>query len=245
MKQAFKILFAFTFCFLAFSGCKKENLCDCFKSTGHEVSVYREISGFQNVSMEGKVEVHIIESPVFEVKIVGGQHVVGLIKTEVVDGELKISNHNKCNMMRSYKKKIHVYVKMPKVGWLRNHGLGNIWCDNALTTDTVYYQVTNSGDIHLKVNNMAVMGGIHGMGDIYLDGATAYHNSNINGEGFLHGENCKTDVSDLVLITSGVSKVDARVKLIVNIEQSGDVYYTGNPGVIQKTITGTGKLISY
>ncbi|MBC7861497.1 MAG: DUF2807 domain-containing protein, partial [Bacteroidia bacterium] len=187
----------------------------------------------------------IIESPTFEVKIVGGQNVVGLIKTEIVDGELKISNHNKCNLVRSYKKKIHVYIKMPKVKWLRNHGLGNIWCDNTLTTDTIYYQITNSGDIHLNVNNLCVTGGIHGMGDIYLEGATLYHNSNINGEGFLHGENCKTDVSDLVMITSGVTKVDARVKLIVIIEGSGDVYYTGNPGVIQQQVSGKGKLIAY
>jgi hypothetical protein len=225
-----------------FAGCKKENLCDCFKGTGDDVTVTRELSGFDRLYIEDKLDVRITEAPVFEVTVEGGKKVVGLIKTKVVDGELRISNDNKCNMMRSYKRKITVHVKMPKLRWIVHSGLGTVSCGNAFTNDTITYQIFSVGDLHLDVNNGMVIGGINGMGDIYLRGTTYKHLTNVKGEGFVYADELKTNISDLVLSTSGLTYVNVSDQLIVHIYEGGDVYYRGNPPVIQKVITGTGQL---
>lgn len=228
-----------------FSGCNKENRCDCFKTTGNDITINRDISSFDTVFVKDKVDVYLIEDSIFKIEIVGGANLVALIKTDITNNKLSIRNENKCNVVRSYKRKIKVYVHAPKLKGIIHRGVGNIYCENELKSDTIFYQVFNSGDLHLSVSNIYLFGGANGIGDVHVKGNCTKHLSNINGEGFLFAEELKTNFSDLYLKTSGTSKVYATDELRVVLTESGDLYYKGNPSTITKTITGTGQLIHY
>ena len=246
MKKYLILSASFIILLLTFLGCKKENLCDCFKSTGSETIIYRDLTNsFDTVLMKDKLDVYLIEDTIDKIEIHGGKHLVNLVHTDVANNKLTITNNNKCNFVRSYKRRIKVYVHVTNLKSIVQNGVGNLYCVNDITSDSLTYQIFNSGDLHLKVNNLFLRGGVNGMGDIYAEGTTLIHNSNIKGEGFLFAESLNTQTSDLIMKTSGTSKITANSQIILTLTQSGNVYYHGNPSVIQTSITGSGKLIPF
>ncbi|HWY36888.1 MAG TPA: DUF2807 domain-containing protein, partial [Nitrosopumilaceae archaeon] len=105
--------------------------------------------------MQDKLDVYYTQSydSSYEVSVEGGKHLVNLIKTVVVDGELRINNENKCDFMRSYKKgSIKVHVKSPHINTITNNSVGNFYSVNTITENTITYDIQNSGDVMLLVN---------------------------------------------------------------------------------------------
>lgn len=117
-----------------FAGCKKENMCDCFKRTGPIVRESRDLSGFDRIMVENNVNVFITQDSVFKVEIEAGDNIEALIKTEVVDGTLYCRNKNRCNWARSYKKPLNIYITMPVIKYITSDGTGNITSLNTITT---------------------------------------------------------------------------------------------------------------
>ncbi|MGQ0827483.1 MAG: head GIN domain-containing protein [Bacteroidota bacterium] len=227
---------------MCFSTCKKENMCDCFKSTGSIVTKTREISGFTKIFVEDNMNVFITEDPSFEVKIETGDNLLSLIKTEVVDGTLFIRNDNKCNWVRSYDKPFNVYIKMPVIEYITSNGTGNIKSLNTLTTDKFDIQTKNSGNIELTINNTSIHSHIHGSADVTLHGITNEHSCSIVGTGYLYCSNLQTKYTWIQTGTIGMCYISATDLLIYRIDQIGNIYCNTRPANIEKTQNGTGQL---
>ena len=243
MKQKFKI-FLLLFAVFLFS-CKKENMKDFYKGTGETITETRNISGFNTIYVEDKVNVFITESPTFEVKVECGEHLINLVKTELKDTVLKIRNDNKCNFMRSYKKGvINVYIQMPLTVSIQQFGQGTIQSTNVLTTPVIDVLTKGSGDVILEVNNQKVLTHMHNTSDIYLSGRTLEHDCYQIHYGFLFAKNLDTDYTWIFNNGTGNSYLKASNLLIATLRSAGDVYYYGNPGTVQKEVSGSGKLIA-
>ena len=81
----YKIIILLSWLLIA-NSCKKENLCDCVKSTGPTNTIYRDIKGFNCIKLQDKINLYITQGPEFEVRVDAGRNLQGLIKTEL-DGE--------------------------------------------------------------------------------------------------------------------------------------------------------------
>src|SRR5438067_439983 len=79
------------------SGCKKENMCDCIKSTGDIITEHRSIADFTELEVYKNVIVTIVQDTVVYADVEAGENLMPLIDTEVSGGVLKITNNNKCN----------------------------------------------------------------------------------------------------------------------------------------------------
>jgi hypothetical protein len=198
---------------------------------------------FNSIKVTDKVNVVLIQENDFKVRVEGGENLLSSIKTEVLNSTLSISNNNTCDFVRSYDDKIIVYVSAPNFFDINHLGLGDITCQAVLTTDSIYYHIKNSGDLYLNVNNKYVRGDINGNGDIICSGQTIFNLLNARGECHIKCGNLNTQISDFYLMTSGPSYLNVNQTLNIIIKNSGYVYYNGNPVTINKTITGTGKLI--
>lgn len=232
---------------VTFSTCKKENLCDCFKGTGSETTVERTVEGdFKELYIEDKLDVHLIQGTEYSIKITGGKHVVKLVKTELKNGVLYVRDDNKCGFTRSYKKKITVYITLPALYRLTNDGVGDVVMDNQFVCDTLYYSMPNSGNLYLDLNANVVFGGMHGNGDVHMKGTI--HNNSVfaGGQGYYYGFDAISENVILTLNTSGRMEVHPNSYLKIDMYQrsTGDIYYKGNPPLIEKaTFAGSGKLV--
>ncbi len=229
----------------SFFSCKKENMCDCVKSTGKTNSIYRDVANFNCISTKDKMEIYLTQGPNYEVRVDAGANLQRLIKTEL-DGEtLKVYNTNRCNWVRGYKHVIKVYITAPYFKHILNGGVGTIESLNTITQNELSTRIENSGDIKLKLNTQSFKGSTHGNGDLYLEGTTKDFAHDYNGTNYLYASDL-TVTSYLYL--HSVSIGHAHIKAPENglmdivIDRAGDVYYTGNPATIHLTKNNKGDL---
>jgi hypothetical protein len=214
------------------NSCKKENLYDCFKVGGKDETRIRELSGFKKVIVEDKIDVHILQGPFYEVKVEAGKNLHINIKTQIRDSGLFISNHNRCNFLRSPKKRIKVYITMPRLNYIENNGVGTVYFDNQMKTDTIRTNQTNSGDIFLNAKVGGIRTSTHGNGDLHIQGHTVECFNYTNGTNYLYLEGLT--IQNYIFIETysiGHCYINAPLNgpIGANIWSRGNIYYKGNP----------------
>lgn len=234
--------------FLLFNSCKKQNRCDCFKPRGETVIETRSVTNFHTLHAYDKIDVYFTQdstlaTPIVQVKT--GKNLISNVTTTVVDGELRIENTNKCNFVRGSHNDVTVYVTAPYVDYFLQDGVGSIFGTNTVVLDTVHGFIYNSGDIHLNVKTKGVMSHTHGIGDLYLTGVSNSFFSNIVGQGFIHGEDFTTAYSFIFFRSNGEARIRVTGQLDCVLASTGNIYYTGNPPVVNAKRTGTGSAIKY
>lgn len=243
--MCYKILILFISMFLIFS-CKKENMCDCVKSTGPTNVIYHDVKDFNCIYLKDKMDLYLTQGPNFEVRVEAGANLQSLIKTEL-DGEtLKVFNTNRCNWVRGYKHKIKVYITAPYFKYLKHGGLGVIESVGTIVQDTISLRSENSGDFKLNVDAYMLKTSSHGNGDMYLTGVTNRLESYYYGTNYLYASDL--NVSSYVFLDSysiGHAYINAPENGLMDIiiDRAGNVHYKGNPATINLTRNGKGNLI--
>ncbi len=230
---------------LFFSGCKKDHLFDCFKSTGNEITVTRSIPYFHSIEMNDKInlEFHSGYRPVLE--ITGGSNLTDGISTEVRNETLYIHNENRCNWMRDFNKKITVRIFCDSIRHITNYGSGDIQFADTLQCNDFYYDnwhATGTMDFLLDIDRFYC--NVHlGTADVFTRGKVNTFIFYYNGYGYMHLENTLNQLCYVTNSGTGDIYIRTENELHAVIEESGNIYYSGNPTIVESKITGTGKLI--
>jgi hypothetical protein len=247
--QKIQTYFILLFSFLCLSGCKKENLCDCFKSTGSDIKEDRDATPFSQIYIEGKIDLVITQDTIERISVLGGNHLISNIETSISDGTLNIKNHNKCNFVRSYDRHMTVFVSVRHLHHLDYEGAGmvtatNILKDSSFTVDSK----EGSGSIDLRLQEQVVTANLNtGPADINLSGSSPllYVYSGGNGVMHINGLACpqiyltNNGTGDIYIASDGSPKSLLEAKL----KSSGDVYCTGRPAQIIQSRAGSGQLL--
>jgi hypothetical protein len=231
-----------------FSFCKKENSKDCLKSNGSEITVERSVDSFAKVVVNDKIDLRIVKGSKYKVEVTAGKNIIGNISTINNNYTLEIHNNNKCNFVRGYKKKVVVTITVPVIWRVINNGVGTITFDSDLVQDSIFIRAENSGDVHVNGQFKRLQTSSHGNGDIYLSGSCDDLYIYMFGTNFLKAENLK--VNNYIFIET-VSLGDCTINapqggtLEYNLWRSGNIYYSGDPSVINNFSdgSGSGKLI--
>ncbi|MEO8085409.1 MAG: head GIN domain-containing protein [Bacteroidota bacterium] len=241
MKTGFvKIL---PFCLvLLFACCSKENGCDCVKSTGPIVTEKRSIGEFDRIEVRKNVIVTLVQDTINYVEVEAGSHLIDLVKTEVNNGILKITNDNTCNWVRSYDIEVKASVHLKKISRIDHFGSKEINCSNKLEVDVLDVYENNSADIHLNVaaNRMLARQMIGG-GDIYLTGSARFCYTYGGSFGYIYASDLISDSVQVDHRGTGEIHVNPASWLGVYIADRGNVYYKGSPEILSD-IKGTGRL---
>src|SRR5204863_7783046 len=99
-----------------------------------------------------------------------GENLMKDLKTDAVDGILKISNDNKCNWVRSYKKEIKIFIGIKNSTNIFHYGYGNISCEGQLIKDTLFIHHYSSGDINLNLKSNLIWLDMDRLGNLNLQG---------------------------------------------------------------------------
>jgi hypothetical protein len=239
---------------LFLDGCKKENMCDCIKSTGSDIRSDRDASPFHFISLEGKIDLVLTQDTTERIYVVSGRHLIDNIETTITAETLYIRNHNICNFVRSYGRHITVYASVKFLRELLYKGAGDVTCTNTLVgltgSDTIIgaESFEGSGSIVLNINakasNLAVhtgpadirlIGTVHNL-YLYAAGNGVIHTDDVPGEN-IYVENGGTADMYIRSSTSSTSFLQAHVY------GTGNLYCKGTPSTINRNLSGTGQLI--
>ncbi len=227
-------------------------LCSCekidFHGTGKIITEIRYIDNFNSLDIDGNVEIILFfsSSESERIEITGGKKLLPDIETYVIDSTLFISNKNRMNWLRSYKKsKILIRMYTDSIKKIYFSGTGDITFSNTLNINSFMFE-TNQGTGNIKLK-------------LYCDTSKIIVHTgalNITAEGysenFMHYSHAHGVTYTLGLISHHAT-VDlhstsecyvAPVKTLgVNIHYIGNVYYKNEPEILWLFENHKGRLI--
>ena len=215
--------------------CRKENAPDCFKASGDEVTDVRYPGLYKSIVISDKFEVTVVQGNEHKVEVTCGEYIISNIKTNVKNDTLFIEDKNKCSFMRGYEHVFRIRVTIPHLQYLENSGVGVVTMSQEFVQDSISLTVSESGDLHANGRYRVIKTSSHGNGDMYLGGQTQDLYVYTNGINYVYTR--ELSVSNYMFIHT-VSLGDCYVNanntktFDYNIQNSGNIYYTGDPQVI-------------
>lgn len=210
-------ILASTFFFL--SSCDKHIV----KGNGSIGSEERSITNFSRVLLECEGTIQIDKGPAFKVVVTDDDNLLSYVKTRLVGDELRVSYKDNTWVRKG---SLVVKVTMPD--------LSDVKVDSKGTIDVIG-NFDFAGTLSASVD---------GLGKIYLRDAQANElKLNIDGKGDIYAFGLKTKKATVKIDGMGDAEINVSDAMDVNISGAGDVYYMGNPPVINSKISGKGKII--
>jgi hypothetical protein len=239
-----KSLLFFPLIAISLWACKKEQMGDCFKSTGTTTLESRNLTAFSAVELYDRIELNYHFSPNYWIEIIAGENLVDGIQTKVEGNLLTIKNENRCNWVRSFKHKVKVDLYAPSFSEFTYYGSGKVNFQDTLKTNFFNLELWQaSGNLQLKLKAETVELKSHtGPGNITASGECNYLVAYLNGIGRIVTPNLISENGLIINRNTGYMLVNCQSEMQAEIFGQGNIEYIGNP-TIDYTNSGSGKLI--
>lgn len=223
---------------LILGGCARENVF----GSGRVTTEQRPVDRFEDLLLEGSLEVHLKQGQLAPVRIEAEDNVLRLVETSVSGTTLRVKLRNNVNLKRF--KPIHVYLQSEKYSKIIFSGSGSLTGNGSDTikSSLFSYEINGSADASLKVVANEVQVRVHGSGNVQLDGTTSDYLSVINGSGNIHAAGLQSASAQVQISGSGEQQIWVTDKLDARISGSGNIRYKGTPGTVNSTVSGSGKI---
>ena len=214
------------------------------RGEGPTVSENRNVRGFKGFKSGISADITLKQtSGSFNVSVEGQKNIIALLKTDVVDGILKIGFEKGYSI--GYKSPLKITIEAPSFEVLGMSGSGNVRTSGAISGDKMTISISGSGDFDindLKYNTLSV--GISGSGDVDLAGSVESIDLSISGSGDLDAENLKAQKANCRVSGSGNISLYVSKELDASVSGSGDIRYSGKPATVRKRVSGSGDIVS-
>jgi Protein of unknown function (DUF2807). len=179
----------------------------------------RDVAAFEAITCDGGYEVQINCQEKQSLAIETDENLLPLVKTEVHNNTLHIDTKGSLSPTH----RIRIAVSVPTITEFTSNG----------STD---------GDIN-NINNSAFDIGIHGSGNLHLNGKSGTVHINTSGSSKIDATSLISENSDIQINGSGNIQVYATNSIGVQINGSGTVKYKGEPKSVNQQINGSGKIV--
>lgn len=233
---------------MAFCGCNKDNGSACLTKPGDIVSEERLIeSPFNTLDIRDNATVTIKEGPEYKVVVKGGSNLIDSYTTTVEGYKLVIENKTACQWIRDQDTPYEVSITMPEIDSILFSGYGNIYSDGVLEVDTFKIETKDGvGNIELAFSGNA----------LYLIQHTGASNVKLTGTfDYVFAYSASYSIIDLqdLISYSGLYKnggtgdftINTSDYIRVELNLTGNIYYTNDPEIFISSHIGSGQLIHY
>lgn len=192
---------------------------NCLPGQAGIVSENRTVADFHSIVNTIYANILLTQGPKENIRIEGQQNIIDLIKTDVVNGELRLT----LNRCVSIAQAVNVFITIPEIRNLTLTGVGDIIAQNNF--DLTDLNVT-----------------LAGAGDFRLQGSSTNLDITLTGVGDVKAFELNSDICYVGITGVGDVEVSVNNELDVTITGSGTVFYKGNP-TITSNITGSGGIV--
>ena len=201
----------------AFSGC---HFGPGVKGSGNRKTEKRDLAAFKAVDTTGAYGVDVTCQKPASFEIEADDNILPLIKTEVRDGVLYVSNQQNYNSAKG----VQLRITMPDLTAVSSHGAGDIKVTDANSND-LKIESTGAASVNASGKAKSLTISSTGAGDVDTSR--------------LQAANAKVSVSGAASIN-----VFASEQLDVSVSGVGSVNYSGNPKTVNKNVSGLGSVNS-
>jgi hypothetical protein len=197
-----------------------------------------DLKEFRKLFVGGNYDLRLVPSDVSRVVIETDQNLMRYINVELHDGSLNINNVYTLKGSRG----IVVEVYYQTVEQVHSTGNSKISHEGILEAENLRVGLSGAGAIDLEINTDKVQVDMSGAGVVELRGKTRRQETHISGAGGLVAENLISEECYIHLSGLGGASVYVSEKLEASITGIGGITYAGRPNLVEKQITGLGKI---
>ena len=238
-----KFVLVISFLF-ALTGCKKAEDRRCFKNLGDITFESRSLPPYSFVVLEDHIDLILTDTIDNSMVVESGANLIGFIVTEVSNDTLFIRDDNKCSFLRDFRFKTKIHLNTMHLNKVLLNGSGNL--SNAMPTNrniTVDANRANGNiDLTLGCDSCSFIVNV-GVTKIVLSGTCENSYFYYFGHGNVDASQLLSANALIHWNSTGWLKVNATSSIRGIIESSGNVYYSGNPTIVDVGMTGSGELI--
>ena len=200
----------------AFSAC--HHVGKGVQGSGIRKTEKRDLGSFTAIQASGAYEMKVTCQQPASFEIEGDDNILPLIKTEVRDGVLHINNEKSYNPT----KPIAIRIALADLNRFATDGAADV-------------SITNVKNDKLSVNST-------GAAKIKAEGQTKLAEINVPGAAKIDASTLRAERATVMV--NGAAQVDvyASQQLDVTVSGVGQVTYDGNPGIVNKNVTGLGRV---
>jgi len=198
-----------------------------------------ELTAFNKVYIGGNYNATLIPSQQNRVVIETDENLFKYINVEQYENALNINNVHRLKSSRG----IFIDVYYSGVDHIYSTGTSKIAHEGILQTEELHLDLSGAGSVKLDIVTNSVMIQMSGAGVIELAGQTNSQEAYISGAGGLMAEDLRSKDCDVNLSGVGGAQVYVTEKLEASITGIGGITYSGNPQMIEKQVTGLGKIV--
>jgi hypothetical protein len=178
----------------------------------------RDLGAFKSIETTGAYQIQITCQQTASFEIEGDDNILPIIRTEVRDGVLRISNE------KSYqaRKPLIVRINLPDLESIFSTGAGDIYIT--------------------KVKNEGLAISSTGAARVEAEGQTGLVSISSTGAGKIDTSRLHAERAKVTVTGAGSVDVYASNQLDASVSGVGRVTYDGNPGVVNKSVSGIGSI---
>ena len=212
------------------------------KGNDQILSVTRETGDYDEVSLEGFMDVRLISGQEGKLTVEGEENLLEYIETEVQGDRLKIAVKRGVQLNPSAGKTIRITVPFSSLKAVQLTGSGDISSEKPIITDAFEVDLTGSGDIRLPLQTEQTSLALTGSGNITLTGSANDFVCKLTGSGDVKAFDFKCQSVRATLTGSGDIEVYASEELKASVPGAGDITYRGNPEKEDFSTLGVGSI---
>lgn len=222
---------------LILSGCSRENV----HGSGRVITEERSVARFEDITLEGSLEVHLKQDQPIPVVIEAEDNVMRVVETFVNGTTLHVKIRNGVNL-KSFRP-IQVYVQNDQYRRIIFSGSGSLTANDTITSTLFTYEINGSADARLKLDANEIRTILNGSGNMQLEGKANDYRSEVNGSGDIDALNLQADKARIRISGSGEQRIWVLNLLDARIDGSGNISYKGTPDTMNMEVNGSGKII--
>ncbi len=240
MKSIITKAFAFLFIATVSTSCMLDGI-NSVSGNRNVISETRKINDdFTKIEIGQGIQLYITQDNDLSLVVKADENLHKLIKTEVINGVLKISS--KRNIRRAKSKKI--YLTAPNINGIKATSGSDVVTENTINADIFDAHVSSGADARIDVNADSVNSSSSSGADLRLKGTTNYFSAKATSGSSIRAYGLKSK-NATVKVNSGANiDVHAVESLTAKASSGGDIDYRGNPKKIDKNKSSGGSISS-
>lgn len=214
---------------------------DRVKGNGKVIKETRNIGKFNEIETGGNYDVYIYDSPQDGKLIIEGEsNIIPSIETEVNGNKLTIKKKKGFNL--SSTKNVKIYINAQNLKSIGASGSGSLVAEGVQNVDKFSAGLSGSGEMKVKINSQSAEIGVSGSGDLEISGKANKVDIGISGSADVDASALDANEVTVGISGSGNSKVQAKKSLKGSVSGSGDIYYKGEPEILDVKSSGSGTI---
>ncbi len=233
--------------------CDSNDGFDCLQTAGEIQRFEMDVDAFDRVIIFERIGATFKQGPVQKLVVTTGENLLSDISIEVVDGQLRASNNNTCNLLRDYGI-TQIEITSPNLTEIRtstgldlkSDGPLNYTSLTLLSEDTTVLEdfYNTDGDMRLELNVQDLTIVANNLSYFYLTGSAQNADFTfLEGDGRILAEDLEIENAQIFHRGTNSWQLDVKENIAGTINGYGDVILQERPTSVDVSETWRGKLL--